>query len=173
MVGAPSVNGQLFRFVPVGRRCIKLTVSRQQWGCSRLRGDGHVQEIACNHERLHVDDHALDPGSRVFRARSTEDARMVWGLRLLGHDGLLHPPDAYSCGVCISRDFSGVLRGDRSDSRIAHTHRRLRDWLRDARSRDDGQKGEGIEYHLLAIAIALALLVRGGGALSLDKALAR
>jgi len=35
------------------------------------------------------------------------------------------------------------------------------------------QKGEGIEYHLLAIAIALALLVRGGGALSLDKALAR
>ena len=30
------------------------------------------------------------------------------------------------------------------------------------------QKGEGYEYHLLAIAMALALLIRGGGAWSLD-----
>jgi putative oxidoreductase len=35
------------------------------------------------------------------------------------------------------------------------------------------QKGEGIEFHVLAIAIALAILVRGGGALSLDRALSR
>lgn len=34
------------------------------------------------------------------------------------------------------------------------------------------QKGEGFEYHLLALGIALALLIRGGGALSLDGALA-
>ncbi|HZS96399.1 MAG TPA: DoxX family protein [Terriglobales bacterium] len=33
------------------------------------------------------------------------------------------------------------------------------------------QKGEGFEYHLLALAIALALMVRGGGALSVDRAL--
>jgi putative oxidoreductase len=33
------------------------------------------------------------------------------------------------------------------------------------------QKGEGFEYHLLAIAIALALLIRGGGAFSVDHAL--
>jgi putative oxidoreductase len=33
------------------------------------------------------------------------------------------------------------------------------------------QKGEGIEYHLLAIAMALALLIRGSGAASLDLAL--
>jgi putative oxidoreductase len=35
------------------------------------------------------------------------------------------------------------------------------------------QKGEGYEYHLLVFAIATALLVRGGGALSLDRALSR
>jgi putative oxidoreductase len=35
------------------------------------------------------------------------------------------------------------------------------------------QAGEGFEYHLLAIGIALALMVKGGGALSLDRLLAR
>ncbi len=34
------------------------------------------------------------------------------------------------------------------------------------------QKGEGYEYHLLVIAIGIALMIRGGGALSLDGALA-
>ncbi len=33
------------------------------------------------------------------------------------------------------------------------------------------QKGEGFEYHLLVIAIGLALMIRGGGALSIDRAL--
>jgi putative oxidoreductase len=33
------------------------------------------------------------------------------------------------------------------------------------------QKGEGFEYHLLAIAIAIALLIRGGGAFSVDHTL--
>lgn len=33
------------------------------------------------------------------------------------------------------------------------------------------QKGEGIEYHLLALALSLPLLVRGGGLLSIDGAL--
>jgi putative oxidoreductase len=31
-----------------------------------------------------------------------------------------------------------------------------------------GQKGHGIEYHLLAIALALIVVVKGGGAFSLD-----
>ena len=35
------------------------------------------------------------------------------------------------------------------------------------------QKGEGIEYHLLALAMAAALLLRGAGAFSLDWALSR
>jgi putative oxidoreductase len=34
------------------------------------------------------------------------------------------------------------------------------------------QKGEGIEYHLLTIVVALALMIRGGGAFSADRALA-
>jgi putative oxidoreductase len=34
------------------------------------------------------------------------------------------------------------------------------------------QKGEGYEYHLLAIAMALFLMIRGAGAFSLDRALA-
>ncbi|MFL5311622.1 MAG: DoxX family protein [Myxococcales bacterium] len=34
------------------------------------------------------------------------------------------------------------------------------------------QKGEGLEYHLLALGLAIALLVKGGGAFSVDRALA-
>jgi len=34
------------------------------------------------------------------------------------------------------------------------------------------QQGEGFEYHLLALGIALALLIKGGGALSIDRAIA-
>ena len=34
------------------------------------------------------------------------------------------------------------------------------------------QKGEGFEYHLLALTIALILIVKGGGAFSVDRALA-
>lgn len=33
------------------------------------------------------------------------------------------------------------------------------------------QKGEGIEYHLLVLAITLTLMIRGAGALSVDHAL--
>ncbi len=33
------------------------------------------------------------------------------------------------------------------------------------------QKGEGFEYHLLVIAVAAALLLRGAGAFSLDRAI--
>jgi putative oxidoreductase len=35
------------------------------------------------------------------------------------------------------------------------------------------QRGEGIEYHLLAIALAVVILVKGSGALSLDGLLSR
>jgi putative oxidoreductase len=34
------------------------------------------------------------------------------------------------------------------------------------------QKGEGIEYHLFVLAIAITLMARGSGALSVDRALA-
>ena len=35
------------------------------------------------------------------------------------------------------------------------------------------QPGEGFEYHLIALAIAIALMVRGGGAASVDRAISR
>lgn len=35
------------------------------------------------------------------------------------------------------------------------------------------QKGEGIEYHILALTIAIALIIRGGGKLSADAAIAK
>jgi putative oxidoreductase len=35
------------------------------------------------------------------------------------------------------------------------------------------QKGEGIEYHLLTIAIALAIMIKGSGAFSIDRALSK
>jgi putative oxidoreductase len=35
------------------------------------------------------------------------------------------------------------------------------------------QKGEGFEYHLLAIALAVLIMVRGAGALSLDYAISQ
>ncbi len=37
----------------------------------------------------------------------------------------------------------------------------------------DQQGGEGYEYHLLALALAIPLVVRGGGAFSLDRVLSR
>ena len=35
------------------------------------------------------------------------------------------------------------------------------------------QKGEGYEYHLLAIAIALSIMIKGSGAFSADRALSK
>jgi len=37
----------------------------------------------------------------------------------------------------------------------------------------NNQKGEGIEYHLMAIAMAAVLLLRGAGAFSVDRALSQ
>lgn len=35
------------------------------------------------------------------------------------------------------------------------------------------QQGEGFEYHLLVIALAIVLVLRGGGSWSVDRKLAR
>ena len=34
------------------------------------------------------------------------------------------------------------------------------------------QKGEGFEFHLLAIALAIVVLIKGSGAVSIDRAIA-
>jgi putative oxidoreductase len=35
------------------------------------------------------------------------------------------------------------------------------------------QKGEGFEFHILVVAMAIVLMARGGGAASVDRALAK
>jgi putative oxidoreductase len=35
------------------------------------------------------------------------------------------------------------------------------------------QKGEGVEFFMLAVAIAIAIVIRGSGAFSIDRMLAR
>jgi putative oxidoreductase len=35
------------------------------------------------------------------------------------------------------------------------------------------QKGEGFEFHILAVAIAIVIMIKGSGALSLDRALSK
>jgi putative oxidoreductase len=35
------------------------------------------------------------------------------------------------------------------------------------------QKGEGFEFHILVVGIALALAVKGGGAFSVDRSLVK
>jgi putative oxidoreductase len=35
------------------------------------------------------------------------------------------------------------------------------------------QKGEGFEFHILAVAIALTIMIKGAGALSIDRALSK
>ena len=35
------------------------------------------------------------------------------------------------------------------------------------------QKGEGFEYHLLALGLAIALIIKGGGLFSIDRAISR
>ena len=35
------------------------------------------------------------------------------------------------------------------------------------------QKGEGFEFHILAVAIALAIMIKGAGAISLDRTLSK
>jgi putative oxidoreductase len=35
------------------------------------------------------------------------------------------------------------------------------------------QKGEGFDYHILAVALALVILIKGSGAFSMDRLLSR
>jgi putative oxidoreductase len=50
---------------------------------------------------------------------------------------------------------------------LVHVHNGIfMNWYR-------SQKGEGYEYHLLAIALCILIIVKGAGALSVDRALTK
>ena len=88
--------------------------------------------------------------------------------------------------VALSDHLHRILWRAGADCRIADSHRRSRhrrpmigaifmvhlangffmNWM-------GTQKGEGFEYHLLVLAMAAALLLRGAGAFSLDRALSK
>ncbi|HYQ47408.1 MAG TPA: DoxX family protein [Polyangiaceae bacterium] len=92
--------------------------------------------------------------------------------------GALHIPSVLACLVIVSESFGslGLLFG--LGTRLAAfgaaatmigavltTHLQVgffMNWF-------GNQPGEGIEYHLLALALALPLVFRGGGAFSLDR----
>lgn len=94
--------------------------------------------------------------------------------------GVMHVPSALAFLVIASEAFGslGLLLG--LGTRLAAfgaaatmvgavltTHLKVgffMDWF-------DNRPGEGFEYHLLALALALPLVVRGGGALALDRSL--
>lgn len=63
----------------------------------------------------------------------------------------------------VAASFVGIMLGA-----ILSVHAQHGFWM----NWSGAQAGEGFEYHLLVIAMSLALVVRGGGSLSLDRRLA-
>lgn len=63
----------------------------------------------------------------------------------------------------VAASFVGIMLGA-----ILTVHAQYGFWM----NWSGAQAGEGFEYHLLVIAMSLALVVRGGGSLSLDRRLA-
>jgi putative oxidoreductase len=127
----------------------------------------------------------LTLGIVFFSAWSTKAARLVWRLWILRHDGRFHLDHAHSCAagfLAIAAEFFGSLGlilgaftriaalGIAVNMLVAIFMVHLQfgffaNWL-------GTQKGEGIEFHLLALALAISIVVRGAGALSVDRALA-
>jgi putative oxidoreductase len=70
--------------------------------------------------------------------------------------GLLSRVEAV--GVCVTM-FSAIVT-------VHWRHGLFMDWFGD-------RKAHGFEYHLLAIAMAIAIVVRGAGAASLDRLLSK
>jgi len=106
------------------------------------------------------------------------------GYGFSGTMGFLHHADAHSRAARVSRDLRGVFRQFGTYLWIPDAHRRLRHRHEHARRRAHGahdiaffmnwtgnQKGEGYEYHLLALALATPIIIRGAGAISIDRAL--
>ena len=110
------------------------------------KGGNHVSEPHEDYRRFQFD--ASPPGARrgVLCARRTKGTRLV----LLGRVAAF----GITCNMVVA---------------IGMIHRHIgffANW-------SGQQKGEGYEYHLLAIAIALSIMIKGSGAFSADGALSR
>src|SRR6202023_572775 len=118
----------------------------------------------------------------MFRARCREAARLVRWIWFHRHDGLLQRHDAHSGptrGSCNRGGFLGGLGlifglftrvaafGIFCNMLVAvamvhHQFGLFMNWT-------GTQKGEGFEFHLLVLAIAVSLMIRGAGAASIDR----
>jgi putative oxidoreductase len=104
-------------------------------------GAGFKETLRTMHEFLHL------PVPLALLAMSSE---FLGGVGLMF--GLLSRVAAI--GICVTMLSAIVMVHGRNGL--------FMDWLGD-------RKGHGIEYHLLAIAMAIAIVVRGAGAASLDR----
>ena len=128
-------------------------------------------------------DRPAGPGRGDVRARCAENAGLVWRLRLQRNDGVFRAqgiPAPFGYLAIAAEFFGGLGLILGFLSRIAafgvlcnmvvavltvHIHNGFfMNWA-------GTNKGEGFEYHLLAIAMALAVIIGGGGTASIDRAL--
>src|SRR5438045_2463118 len=136
-------------------------------------------------EKTHVAENPNPPNQpRAFRARCAKGPRLVWRVWIFRHMGFftqgMHIP-APLAFLTIRADFLGSIGlilgfpgraavfGIACNMMVAvamvHWHYGFfANWL-------GNQKGEGFEYHILALAIALAIMITGSGAFSIDRAL--
>src|SRR6202023_4210301 len=120
----------------------------------------------------------------MFRARCREAARLVRWIWFHRHDGLLQRHDAHSGPTRGSCNRGGFLGGlglifglfTRVAAfgifcnmlvAVAMVHHQFGFFMNWAGT----QKGEGFEFHLLALAITVFLMIRGAGAASVDRLL--
>ena len=104
-------------------------------------GAGLRETLRTMHQFLHL------PASLAFLAVASEflgGAALIVGL--LGRVAAI--------GICLTMLSAIVM--------VHGRYGLFMDWFGD-------RKGHGIEYHLLAIALAIAIVVRGSGAASLDR----
>jgi hypothetical protein len=114
------------------------------------------------------------------------DQTITRRLRIQRHNELLYRAIVHTGAVCHSCHCRGIRRINRTYCRVPQPHFGVRHYRRHARGLSHGpriewilyelswnQKGEGFEYHLLAIGLALVVILSGAGKWSIDRLLAR
>jgi putative oxidoreductase len=148
-----------------------------------FRGDAYATKTIEHDERSDPDHSSPDSGSRVFCAWCTKDARLVWRYGFsatMASFTQMGIPALFAFLAIAAEFFGGLgllvgLLGRVADFGVLcnmlvaivmiYGHMGFfMNWT-------GTQKSEGYEYHLLAIALCVAILVKGSGALSIDRAL--
>ena len=162
--------------------------ANQSWyfGALPVEDDVHDADDFRHPERCGGADHAAHPWRRDAAARPAEGLRTLRRDRAAGDHECLDRQDGAAGAGGRPGDPGQIGRGPGADRRLRHATVRPRhrhghgrgDLLRPRPERllhelVGPQGGEGFEYHLLAIGLALALLVHGAGKWSFDQRIAR